>query len=323
MLWIGYLQWHFRTQGSGLPPSPILRDFKNIECRDAVLTADAIAFAIDDSGKPLTRWDGRSTKPHPVTGERVPDEAAQIPLERYTHPRPATWPQADYIVGNPPFIGAATMRRALGDGYVDAVRGTWKAVPDSADFVMYWWHIAGEAVRAGQARRFGFITTNSLRQTFNRRVVQAQLEAKPPLSLAFAIPDHPWVDAADGAAVRIAMTVGAAGEGEGCLLSVRDECETDGDERNGKHHCTPKPDELALTGFLAQERLVDVLRQRAGTHEQLRRQGAHDRREHRRQQHAGLFHACRRHAGGQPQGTAESAVRREQPQRQVVDSGSW
>jgi hypothetical protein len=63
-------------------------------------------------------------------------------------------------------------------------------------------------------------------------VVQAQLEAKPPLSLAFAIPDHPWVDAADGAAVRIAMTVGAAGEGEGCLLSVRDECETDGDERN-------------------------------------------------------------------------------------------
>jgi hypothetical protein len=51
-------------------------------------------------------------------------------------------------------------------------------------------------------------------------VVQAQLEAKPPLSLAFAIPDHPWVDAADGAAVRIAMTVGAAGEGEGMLQTV-------------------------------------------------------------------------------------------------------
>ena len=66
VLWIGYLQWHFRTQGSGLPPSPILRDFKNIECRDAVLTADAIAFATDEAGKPLTRWDGRSTKPHPA-----------------------------------------------------------------------------------------------------------------------------------------------------------------------------------------------------------------------------------------------------------------
>ena len=37
VLWIGYLQWHFRTRGNALPPSPILKDFKNIECRDAVL----------------------------------------------------------------------------------------------------------------------------------------------------------------------------------------------------------------------------------------------------------------------------------------------
>ena len=34
-------------------------------------------------------------------------------------------------------------------------------------------------------------------------------EAKKPLHLAYAIPDHPWIDSADGAAVRIAMTVGA------------------------------------------------------------------------------------------------------------------
>ena len=88
VLWIGYLQWHFRTQGSGLPPSPILRDFKNIECRDAVLACDAIDFATDASGQPLTRWDGRTTKPHPVTGELVPDETAQIPRERYTKPAP-------------------------------------------------------------------------------------------------------------------------------------------------------------------------------------------------------------------------------------------
>src|SRR5690606_6290057 len=66
-------------------------------------------------------------------------------------------------------------------------------------------------------------TTNSIKQTFNRRVVQAQLEAKNPLSLAFAIPDHPWVDSGDGAAVRIAMTVGATGPGNGRLLQVRDE----------------------------------------------------------------------------------------------------
>jgi hypothetical protein len=94
-------------------------------------------------------------------------------------------------------------------------------VPDSADFVMYWWHTAAEKVRHGQAQRFGFITTNSLRQTFNRRVLEPHLaDAKNPLSLAFVVPDHPWVDVNDGAAVRIAMTVGVAGEQPGLLRQV-------------------------------------------------------------------------------------------------------
>lgn len=229
VLWIGYLQWHFRTQGSGLPPSPILRDFKNIECRDAVLTSDAIAFATDEAGRPLTRWDGRTTKPHPVTGELVPDEAAQIPRERYTNPRPATWPQADYIVGNPPFIGAAAMRQALGDGYTEALRAAWPAVPESADFVMFWWHHASDLTRRGEVQRFGFITTNSLKQTFNRRVLEHHLNAQPPLALAWAIPDHPWVDAASGAAVRIAMTVGQPGDAPGMLQTVVAEGGADGD----------------------------------------------------------------------------------------------
>jgi hypothetical protein len=230
VLWIGYLQWHFRTHGKVNPPEPVLRDFHNIEHRDALITYDAVELVRDESGKPLTRWNGISTKTSPITGEPVPDESAQVEQYVYRNPRKAEWPQADYIVGNPPFIGASTMRRTLGDGYVDAVRSTWPEVPESADFVMHWWYIAAEAVRADKAKRFGFITTNSIRQTFNRRVMQAQLEAKNPLSLAFAIPDHPWVDAGDGAQVRIAMTVGAAGEQNGRLLQVRDEHSSDQDQ---------------------------------------------------------------------------------------------
>jgi len=243
VLWIGYLQWHFRTFGAVNPPEPVLRDFKNIESRDALLSYDSVELLRDDTGKPVTRWDGLTTKTSPITGEPVPDESAQVEQYVYRNPRKAVWPQADYIVGNPPFIGASTMRRALGDGYVDAVRNTWKAVPESADFVMYWWHIAAESVRAEQAKQFGFITTNSIRQTFNRRVIQEQLSAKNPLSLAFAIPDHPWVDSADGAAVRIAMTVGCLNAERGRLLQVReelsnalsqDEVEVNLQERNGR-----------------------------------------------------------------------------------------
>jgi len=226
VLWIGYLQWHFRTQGSGLPPSPILRDFKNIECRDAVLASDAVEFASDASGKLLSRWDGRTTKPHPVTGEPVPDESAQVPLERYSNPRPATWPQADYIVGNPPFIGNKRMRDALGDGYTEALRAAWPEVPESADFVMFWWHHAAGLTRHGNVRRFGFITTNSITQTFNRRILEQHLNGEPPLSLAWAIPDHPWVDAASGAAVRIAMTVGHGVQGGWKKMTVNDSVDT-------------------------------------------------------------------------------------------------
>jgi hypothetical protein len=228
VLWIGYLQWYHRIHKNlDALPDPVLRDFHNIEHRDALLAYDRIDYETDANGQPRTRWDGVTYKPHPATGEPVPDEAARVPIERYVNPRPATWPEADFILGNPPFIGAANLRRALGDGYVEALRRTWPDVPESADFVMYWWHMAALAVREGRARRFGFITTNSLRQTFNRRVVEAHLKAaQTPLQLAFAIPDHPWVDAADGAAVRIAMTVGSLDAGEGLLQTVIAERET-------------------------------------------------------------------------------------------------
>ncbi len=227
VLWIGYLQWHFRTYGDVKPPEPVLRDFHNIEHRDALIDSDGVETITDADGNPVTRWDGVTFKTSPITGEQIPDESAQVEQVRYLNPRRGVWPQADYIVGNPPFVGNKRMRSALGDGYVDAVRRTWQEVPESADFVMYWWHIAAETVRAGEARRFGFITTNSIRQTFNRRVLEHHLSATVPLSLLYAVPDHPWVDSADGAAVRIAMTAGASGEHIGRLGTAVSELESE------------------------------------------------------------------------------------------------
>ena len=159
----------------------------------------------------------------------MPDESARRVVFDYVNPRRAEWlanqPPPDFIVGNPPFIGASRMREALGDGYAETLRKAWKGdVPESADFVMFWWRKAAELVRDGKVKRFGFITTNSIHQTFNRRVLEPFLaDEKNPLHLAFAIPDHPWIDSADGAAVRIAMTVAAPGKGEGILAKVDSE----------------------------------------------------------------------------------------------------
>jgi type II restriction/modification system DNA methylase subunit YeeA len=165
VLWIGWLQWHLRDRKS--PESfsePILQAYGNIECRDALLEYDTKELVRDESGKPVTRWDGVSTKKHPVTGEDVPDDTARVAVERYVNPRKAEWPQADFVVGNPPFIGNKRMRAVLGDEYVRTLRDTYLDVPESADYVMYWWDIAARLVSGQRCKRFGFITTNSLTQ---------------------------------------------------------------------------------------------------------------------------------------------------------------
>ena len=231
VLWIGYLQWHFRSRGDAKPREPVLRAFRNIENRDAILAYDRVETVTDADGASVTRWDGRTMKKHPVTGEDVPDESARAPLLAYPNARKADWPDADFIIGNPPFIGNWRMRSALGDGYTETLRQVCAEIPESSDYVMYWWERAAELTRQGRARRFGLITTNSLRQTFNRRVIQRHLDGEPALSLRFAIPDHPWVDSADGAAVRISMTVGEAGEHAGVLQKVeRETAEGAGDD---------------------------------------------------------------------------------------------
>ncbi|MEO6152698.1 MAG: DNA methyltransferase, partial [Croceibacterium sp.] len=150
----------------------------------------------------------------------------------FDNPRVPDWPEAEFIIGNPPFIGGKDLRSKLGGGYAEAL---WKAnprVPKSADFVMQWWDRAALILtRSGTPlRRFGFVTTNSITQAFSRRVIQQYLDAERRLSLVYAIADHPWTKASrDAAAVRIAMTVAKKGEHPGELIEVTGEQALDSD----------------------------------------------------------------------------------------------
>jgi len=229
VLWIGYLQWHFRTHGDAKRlENPILRQYGNIVRQDAILSYAEKKPRLNAEGKPITRWDGYTTKAHPVTGLYIPDDSAQSLVYDYENPQPVEWPQADFIVGNPPFVGNKRMREALGDGYTEALRKAYKdMVPDSVDFVMYWWFKGAKALADEKVQRFGFITTNSITQSFNRKILQHFSDSNNPISIVYAIPDHPWVDSSDGAAVRIAMTVAAKGQNIGRLDSVINEVESD------------------------------------------------------------------------------------------------
>lgn len=221
VLWIGYLQWHYRSHGKGMPPpSPVLQDYGNIECRDAVLACDKMELALDEKGKPITRWDGGTYKNSPITGDLVPDEAAQTETYKYFGPRKAEWPRTDFVVGNPPFVGNKRMRQVLGDGYVEALRAAYADLPDTIDLVMYWWDNAANLVKSGSIARAGLITTNSITQLFNRQILQAHMTAAEPVSITFAVPDHPWVDAKEGAAVRISMVVLRAGTHPGVSAAI-------------------------------------------------------------------------------------------------------
>jgi len=238
VLWIGWLQWHFRTRAGRDLPEPILRDFRNIQHADALLDYREQVPVGDKTGRSMTRWGGR-TKLHPITGEIVPDETDRILLMRPSGAKPTTWPDADFIVGNPPFIAGKDLRVELGDGYAEALWKAYPKVPKSADLALHFWWQAAQALlphKQGKggavtppARRFGFISSNSIRQVFCRRVVAEAIEGKPPIHLAFAIPDHPWADGTGAAAVRIAMTVAELGSGDGTLATlVYEEPGTDG-----------------------------------------------------------------------------------------------
>jgi len=214
VLWIGYLQTQRRRHGDAYEPrDPVLEAFETVNprasrrrptdtCVDALMTHDGPVIGGGGTG--------------------------------YPNPRRTPWPEAEFIVGNPPFIGGKDIRAELDGAYAEAL---WRLNPHmdrASDFVMYWWDRAADILtrKGSPLRRFGFVTTNSITQVFQRRTLSRWMgEANPnktPLSLAFAIGDHPWTKATrEAAAVRIAMTVARPGRGEGRLFKIATGSEAD------------------------------------------------------------------------------------------------
>ncbi|GAB4340138.1 MAG: class I SAM-dependent DNA methyltransferase [Cyanophyceae cyanobacterium] len=76
------------------------------------------------------------------------------------------WPQADAIIGNPPFLGGKHLRLRLGDRYIDQIFARFPEVKDSVDFCSYWFRLAHDALPDGG--RAGFVATNSISQGKSR-----------------------------------------------------------------------------------------------------------------------------------------------------------
>ena len=111
------------------------------------------------------------------------------------------WPEADVVIGNPPFLGGKLLITTLGEDYVSKIFTTYDGrVPAEADLVCYWFEKAGQQIAAGKATRAGLVATNSIRGGANRRALQAAIDTR---RIFEAWSDEPWV--IDGAAVRVSL----------------------------------------------------------------------------------------------------------------------
>ena len=116
-------------------------------------------------------------------------------------PIPATWPEAEFVVGNPPFLGAKLLRRNLGSEYVEAMFEAWgEDVAGMADFCCYWHELARRQIANGATKRVGLLATNSIRGGGSRRTLE---RVKDSGDVFMAWSDEPWV--VEGAAVRVSI----------------------------------------------------------------------------------------------------------------------
>jgi hypothetical protein len=153
-----------QANGFAYTNRPILDNIHGVECRDA-------AIAINVSG----------------------DDAIK-----------AQWPDADYIIGNPPFLGASNMLTELGVDYTVRLRQTYAAELDGAvDLCCYWFEQARAQIAAGRARRAGLLATQAIRFSSNRRTLE---RVKETGDIFAAYDDLEWKpDEPGSAAVHVSI----------------------------------------------------------------------------------------------------------------------
>jgi len=212
-IWIGYLQW-LHANADATSRRPILDPLETIECRDAILS-----FA-DGEGNPIPRW----------------EEGAQCL-------GPAAWPEADFIIGNPPFLGSKLFRKwGLPDAYIDAMYASFD-LPNTSDLCCYWFEMARRMLLPDSPRlaggstpgkpgamcpRVGLLATQGIRGGDNRTVLR---RIKETGDIFMAWSDREWV--LDGAIVHVSMVGFDDGSERSCTLNSAPVAEINPDLSSG------------------------------------------------------------------------------------------
>ncbi|HET8638481.1 MAG TPA: DNA methyltransferase [Acidobacteriaceae bacterium] len=130
------------------------------------------------------------------------------------HPYEPEWPQADFIIGNPPFLGGNKIRQELGDSYVDDLFSIYSGrVEPFSDLVCYWFEKARAVLEEQPSLRVGLLATQGIRGGANRAVLD---RIKETGDIFFAYSDKKWE--LHGAVVHISMIAFDNGDEQAKLL---------------------------------------------------------------------------------------------------------
>lgn len=126
---------------------------------------------------------------------------AILDLSDPENPREPEWPEAEFIIGNPPFLGYSRLRSELGHEYVEKLfRLYGERVSNQSDLCCYWFEKARSAVQFKKSNRVGLLATQAIRGGKNRDALNA---IKKTGDIFFAESDRKWI--LDGVSVHVSM----------------------------------------------------------------------------------------------------------------------
>ena len=76
------------------------------------------------------------------------------------------WPEAEAIIGNPPFQSQTNMLTEFGPPYMQKLRAAYPDISGYADYCVYWFRRAQDALHEGG--RAGLVGTNTIRENLSR-----------------------------------------------------------------------------------------------------------------------------------------------------------
>ena len=126
---------------------------------------------------------------------------AILDLSDPDNPKEPHWPAAEFIIGNPPFLGGTPFREQLGDEYVNAIYSLYgDQIPNTSDYCCYWFEKSRRLLEGNKTKRVGLLATQGIRGVASRRVLE---RIKETGNIFLAYSDRPWI--LNGAAVHISI----------------------------------------------------------------------------------------------------------------------